>query len=351
MRIMKIRILYVLALMFLSYGCENSENEFDDFDTQNVYFPIQYPVRTISLQEDSRVDNSIDLERAFSIGVTVGGLRSNDKNRVVNIALAPELVTNAYLDASGTQPVMLMPSNYYTIASTEITIPKGSLTGTVRVDLTDDFFADPMSITTNYVIPLVITSSNTTGVLTGVAANGVVDPDRRVSADWEAGYLPKDFTMFGVKFINKYHGKYLQKGQDDTLDGMNGNVVSSEIYNTKFIENNLLTDVLTLGVNQSTSNRMGINAGSSNTLVLDIALDGSIVISNAEGSLPADGVGKFVSRDDSSAESWGGEPRKTMFLDYTYQDGGVYHQVKDTLVFRNDEIKFELFSVAVVEVP
>ena len=233
MKIMKIRILYVLALMFLSYGCENSENEFDDFDTQNVYFPIQYPVRTISLQEDSRVDNTIDLEHAFSIGVTVGGLRSNDKNRTVGIALAPELVTNAYI---GAEPVLLMPSNYYTLSSNEIIIPKGSLTGTVRVELTDAFFADPMSTATNYVIPLVITNSNTTGILSGVAANGVVDPDRRISADWEAGFLPKDFTMFGVKFINKYHGKYLQKGQDDTLDGLNGNVVSSAVYNTKFIE-------------------------------------------------------------------------------------------------------------------
>ena len=190
---MKIKILYLLALSFLVFSCENADNEFDDFTEQNVYFPIQYPVRTISLLEDSRIDNSIDLQKAFSIGVSLGGVRSNDIDRKVKIALAPELVQNATMDGL---PVVIMPSSYYSMASTEITIPKGSFSGTVKVQLTDAFFNDPLAALTTYVIPLVIVESNSTGVLRGIAANNVTDPDRRISSDWESGYLPKDFTMF-----------------------------------------------------------------------------------------------------------------------------------------------------------
>ena len=214
---MKLRILYIIALLLVGYGCENTENDFDDFTEQNVYFPFQYPIRTISLQEDSRVDNSVDLEKAFNIGISLGGVRSNDIDRVVTIALAPELVTGAFFDSGATNSVLLMPSNYYTLASTEVIIPKGSFSGTVKVQLTDAFFNDPLSLSVNYVIPLVIVSSNTTGILKGVTATGVTNPDRRLSSDWEAGFTPKDFTLFGVKFINKFHGKYLHKGKDDTF--------------------------------------------------------------------------------------------------------------------------------------
>ena len=347
---MKIKILYVIALLFLSYGCENSENDFPDFDEQNVYFPIQYPIRTISLQEDSYTDNSIDLEKSFNIGVAIGGLRANDKDRIVNVALAPELVQNAFV---GANPVLLMPSNYYTLSTTEVVIPKGSFSGLIRVQLTDAFFNDPLAITNNYVIALVITNSNSTGILTGSAIeiNGVpiADPDRRVNADWQTGKTPKDFTMFAVKFINKYHGKYLHKGQDDTLDGPSGNVVTSEVYNTQFIERNILTDLFTKGLTLSNMNRLGRNTGGSNQMDLDFTNEQAVNIITSVGGYDVSGVGRLVSRDSPDAESWGGEPRKTLFLDYEYEAAGVFHRVKDTLVFRNDELKFEEFSVSIME--
>ena len=88
---MKIKIIYLFALALLAFGCESEVNEFEDFDTQNVYFPIQYPIRTISLQEDSRVDNSIDLQKSFNIGVAVGGLRSNSIDRKVKVAFLTNL--------------------------------------------------------------------------------------------------------------------------------------------------------------------------------------------------------------------------------------------------------------------
>ena len=40
----------VLALGFAS--CENGDNEFPDYEEQTVYFPYQYPVRTLVMGDD-----------------------------------------------------------------------------------------------------------------------------------------------------------------------------------------------------------------------------------------------------------------------------------------------------------
>lgn len=333
-----------IILIFLITSCTNQENIFDDFETQNVYFPIQFPIRTVNLIEDSRIDNSIDLERAFSIGVSIGGLRENTKNRTINIAPAPELVTNTLING---RPTQLMPPSYYSIASSsQITIPAGSFSGKVRVDLTDAFFADPLAIDANYVIPLKITNGSY-NTLNGTSNSSVVNPDVRVASHWEAGKSPKNFTMFAVKYINKYDGVYLHKGEDSTLDGPNGNVISTETYNETFIERNFLTDITTVSLNKSHSNRMGKNKGNLYKMELTISPDGSITISSVPGSLPVSGTGTFVSKENSLAESWGGESRKTMFIEYTYENNGVHHKAKDTLIFRNDDTVFEEFVLTV----
>lgn len=339
---MKIKLAFLFTLGVLISSCTNQENEFEDFNEQNVYFPVQFPVRTISLIEDSRIDNSIDLEKAFSIGAAVGGLRNNTETRTINIALAPELVENALIND---RPARLLPSSYYNLSSSsQITIPAGSFSGTIRVDLTDAFFNDTLAIDANYVIPLVITPGN----YAALKGESTIDnPDRRVVSDWESGSSPKDFTMFSVKYINKYDGVYLHKGADNTLDGPDGTVVETAVYNENFIEQNLVTDVTTKDLTTSTSNRMGLNIGDLFKMELAISADGSITISSVEGSLPVSGTGRFVNRDDADAESWGEEPRKTMFLDYTYEKEGVFHQANDTLIFRNDDTVFENYDITI----
>jgi len=343
---MKIRFIYMMMLAFLAFGCDSSENVFEDFDTQNVYFPIQYPVRTISLLEDSRVDNSVDLQKSFNIGVSIGGLRENRSNRTVTVAVAPDLVKNAFI---GTKALVLMPSNYYTLASNTITIPAGSFSGTVKVQLTDAFFADPLSTVTTYIIPLVITSSSE-NILSGKPVQGITNPDRRIAANWEAGFTPKDYTMFAVKYINKFQGKYLVKGKDETLNSTGG-VLTTDVYNTKFIEQNKLTDLFTLGLTKSTVNALGKFGGSATTkMEITVADDGAVTVSSAIGAYPTTGTGKFIKRGDAGAQVWGGESRKTLVLNYTYvAPTNINHRVTDTLVFRNDELKFEDYVITVVK--
>ena len=45
-------------------------------------------------------------------------------------------------------------------------------------------------------------------LLTGEPAEGVTNPISIKADDWQT--LPKDYTLFGIKYMNKYQGIYLR---------------------------------------------------------------------------------------------------------------------------------------------
>src|SRR5690606_1581553 len=133
-------------------------------------------------------------------------------------------------------PIKILPPEYYTLSPADkITIPSGSFNGLVLVQLTDAFLDDPLAIGANYVIPLRLTDTDADSILRGMPAIGVDNPDRNEPTDWEAGALPKDYVLFGIKYINPYHGNYFHRGKDVTLDG-SGNPVSTVVYHQKYVE-------------------------------------------------------------------------------------------------------------------
>lgn len=338
----KYLILFAFALALFS--CENQENEFEDFDFQTVYFPIQYPARTLALGE-SRSDNSIDLEHAFSIGAAVGGMYENDKERVVNIRLAPELVDGALVDG---RPVQMLPSNYYEgVEFSNITIPAGEFNGKLRVNLTDAFFQDTLTTAVNYVIPLVIEKSTEDSVLAGMPLPEIgTGADRRVSSDWMPGFEPKDFTLFAVKYINRYHGMFLHSGVDETLDE-SGNVVNTFTYRADYVEQDLLTLVTTKSLTTCYMDRLGgQNKGDNFKVELEFNdANGTINITSANGDDTVYGTGTFVEADDPAAVVWGERGHMTLELDYYYTVGGVQHHAKDVLVYRDNNMQYEEFSI------
>ena len=337
----KIIILFAFAVALFS--CENQENDFEDFDFQTVYFPIQYPARTLALGE-SRSDNSIDLEHAFSIGAAVGGMYENTKERVVNIRLAPELVANAFVDG---RPVQMLPSNYYESTTFEsIVIPAGEFKGKLRVNLTDAFFTDTLSTEVNYVIPLVIEPSTQDSVLAGVPLPEIgAGADRRVSTDWMPGFEPKDYTLFAVKYINPYHGMYLHSGVDETLDE-SGNVVETFTYKADYVEQDLLTLLTTKSMTTCFMDRLGgQNTGDNFKVELTFSESGNITITSATGDDTVHGTGTFVGADDASAVVWGERGHMTLNLDYTYSVNGVMHHATDQLVYRDNNMQYEEFSI------
>jgi hypothetical protein len=190
------KIISILFTGILLYSCTNRDIEFDDYDYTTVYFPFQMPIRTLILGDESVGDNSIDLEKAFTIGITMGGVYENKKDRVVTIAYAPELAENIINTGSG-DTLMLLPETYYDAdflneALLDVTIPTGEFSGKTRIQLNDAFFQDPLSAEFHYVIPLRITNAVSDSVLSGEVASGVLPDtaDVRKPDHWKT--LPKD---------------------------------------------------------------------------------------------------------------------------------------------------------------
>src|ERR1035437_5826627 len=123
---MKKTIYFLLTVIGLAglTSCYNQDITYDDYKTQSIYFPFQYPVRTLSLGND-KVDNSLDKQHKFNIGICVGGLyMENKQNWTANFQIVDSLVYKYLVNASG-DTLKVLPSSYYSLnpAST-VTIPK-----------------------------------------------------------------------------------------------------------------------------------------------------------------------------------------------------------------------------------
>src|SRR6186713_2673701 len=144
----------VCALM----GClKNQDISHPDSGNQTVYFGTQFPIRTIELGEDLFIDNTLDNQRKVLLNAATGGVRENGKEILLNFSVDTSLCSNLFFPSDkGGSKILPLPSNYYTLASNQITIPKGSFLGGVELQLTDAFFQDPLAITNNYALPVVL---------------------------------------------------------------------------------------------------------------------------------------------------------------------------------------------------
>ena len=204
---MKKAIMALAAAGSLLASCTNESIAFDDFERQTIYMPYQYPVRTLSLGND-RIDNSLDRQHKFNMGVCVGGYyNSNKQDWRVDFEIYPTLVPDYFY--RGDAKVEALPEEYYVLTpSSRAIIPKGSFSGLIEVQLTDAFFEDPKALTGAYVIPIRITGSpDTENILYGKPVDGKEDSaDIHVSEDWSE--KPMHFALFGVKYVNPWHGSW-----------------------------------------------------------------------------------------------------------------------------------------------
>ena len=343
------KILFLLSIVTLLFSCTNQDVDFDDFAFQSVYFPYQTPVRSLMLGDEVDGDNSIDLEHAFSIGVSIGGLYENKKDREVTVAFAPELASDILNAAAGSE-LELLPPEYYNATFDHITIPAGSFSGKLRVDLTDAFFEDSLTTGLQYIIPLKITDAAGDSILKGTAVSTVESPDPRIPENWVI--QPKNYVLFGIKYINATHGVYLLRGKR-TNTTANPQVTTT--YSTRFLDDNDMTKLTTKSLTENYMPTVGgTNKESANpkycmklTFKSD---DKSVIVSQKNASsVVVSGTGKYYSRNDTGAESYNGKKHRTVYLDYTYQDGGNTYHVNDSLVFVDTDMKFEVFTVRVVK--
>ena len=382
------KYLLICAIGFSILACENQINEFPDFGSTSVYFPFQTPVRTLIQGKYDLGFNDNDNKGRFEIGVVMTGVYNNGIDRKVHFELAPELIDATTLGVD-TVNVELLPASYYTIEQqSPVTIPAGSIVGRIPIQLNDAFFDDPKSFAefgeVHYVIPLKITNyENLDSLLVGVPAEGVTNPIRIKQEDWQI--LPKDYTLFGIKYMNKYQGIYLRRGEDAVKGFVgletvfaNGNptetesraIDSSTVYRAEFVVGDELLPLSTTGRKEANTTiavrRADPALATNNTLSLKLTFNDNeeITVTNADpnSTVTVTGSGKFVENGDE----WGGKSRDVIYLDFQYRELEVevterfffgslvstttatldlLHTVKDTLVIRDRDVKFEEFII------
>ena len=348
------RILAIAGVLLMTLGifsCKNQSWSFPDFDYTTTYFPNQYPLRTLVFG-DYVYDNSGDNKLQFLISADMGGVYSNKKDINVGFAVDTTLTTNLFTSTGG--KIKAMPAAWYTLSNTsQLVIPSGSFSGGVTVQLTNAFTADTNSVGAYWVVPLKITSSTTDSVLMG--RSGMTNPDPRIASNWAVA--PKNFTLFGVKYVNEWHGKYLLRGTDVIKRVSDGVAIDSVKYHTQFLEGNAVVSLLTSRRNQvKYSNSIKRNGGSPGSFEMKLDFQASdikqatLTTTTKYPQNPVTGTAKMV----RGAESWGNIPRDVIYLSYTIQNHNnttnqdEIHYVKDTLVFRDKAVKYEEFVPKVV---
>jgi len=357
----KISLIILLVGVIFS-SCKNGNMEFPDYDYSAVYFAYQTPVRTIELGTDYVNDNTLDNQRQCQIMATVGGLREVKQDIEVDFKIDNSLCDNL-------ENVTAMPSNYYTLSDNKMIIKKGSkMMGGVVVQLTDAFFADPLSLTTHYVIPLVMTDvKNADKILTGIAA--VDNPNRYNINDWTEA--PKDYILYAIKYLNPYDVNYLRRGTDNiTIDGVTSSETRKGPYSTpegdELIRlNSISMNALEFPVTNQKVNNVNLNM----TFRLDFANDGKCTFANGAwidnqlvneyagenfrvSEIVISGTGEYIK--DGEKNSWGNKDRDALYLNYTAaykveQPLGsspvtVKYETNDVLVFRDRGIAVETFT-------
>lgn len=357
----------LLSLLVMAFcSCENQDWEFDDFDYSTVYFAYQYPVRTLTMGEDV-FNTDLDNEHKCKIVATWGGGYTNKNNVTIDVKVDESLCAEVAYKDNGAD-VLAMPSNYYQLAANRITIPSGSISGGVEVQLTEEFFADPLALQRNYVIPLVMTQAqNVDSILQGSSSLPESERNRLRADDWMV--VPKDYILYAVKYINTWDGNYLRRGVDviTSVDGTQTTVVRHQ----KYVENDEISKLNTMSLSEleypiTFKNESGTYIPVPVKMTFDgnnctVGPKGEIVQINDSVkayNISSTGSGKFVVKGEKN--SWGGKDRDALYVEYTlkfdlemsYPTTGkptdyesFDYATKDTLVARDRGVKMETYEV------
>lgn len=313
-----------LFLLAALASCKNEKVEFPNYTNNAVYFAYQYPVRTITLGEDL-FDTSLDNAHKCQIFATIGGVYSNKQDVTINVSVNNALTQGLKFNPEyGGGTVLPMPATYYRLAANTITIPKGSIAGGVEVQLTDAYFADPLSTKVNYVIPLSMTS--------------VTNADSILRA--------KNFTFYAIKYINTWTGNYLRRGKD-VVEGKNGHteLTKNITRRNQYVERDEVKALSTRSLSQTVFPVVLKGAGNIDVncpLLLTFDANGNCTVTAAEAGFTATGTGKFIKRGEKN--SWGSQDRDALYLNYQVDATDMRVATTDTLVLRDRGVKMETFS-------
>ncbi|MBS2210291.1 DUF1735 domain-containing protein [Carboxylicivirga mesophila] len=307
------QILLLLSAVLLTFtSCEKYEDYLYDYEYTATYFALQKPVRTITQANNM----------ALQVGVTIGGVRENNQEHIVNFEIDETLLE--------VTPFTLLPEAYYSLSdANKMVIPKGEFLGLIDVDLNEEaFMADEQAHLNHYALPLRITETTADSTL-GNAENPM------------AG---KDYTILVVKYINNMHGYYYQKGNEYITDATGAAIDTIEYSHEELVRN---------------ETRM-VATGSKDSVVINGVgshLDGTVIdkvtytykmalLRDATGNISIKNV---IESDINNVEDLGSSfdlSKRLFTLHYKWIDAdGLTHTVEEELIFRNDGILFEEWSL------
>lgn len=362
MKMISRMVLAAFGAAALMTGCENSDIDFPDFDGGvSVYFPYQTPIRTLLLGTDEYEEAlALDHQHKFKVMATMGGAYSG-RNIVLNVGVDESLLKNLTFRSTDElgrptegKPLVMLPSNYYKLNGNTIEF-KGDVKAGLEVELTDEFFADPLSTTVHYVLPVKIT--NFTGadrLVTGVPASGITSPIPTNVNDWNSA--PKDYTLYAVKYINKYHAYYARLGSDKVtykgktetirdvntlMGGISHSGADDQIVNTTTLALNK--------VKYSVETKIGTEGVDQQVLKYDLILtfdnDKCTITSGTAGyTISGSGeyltkpTGKFTDRNGKDANIWANKLRDVLTLKYTVESDDAKIETEDNLVWQRHGI-------------
>ena len=337
----------VLALGFAS--CENGDKDFPDYEEQTVYFPYQYPVRTLVMGDDE-YDTTLDKQHKCKIMATFGGSYKGS-NGSVQVAVDNSLV-NGLTFANGT-PIKAMPESYYTLSTTNLEF-NGTYNGATEVQLTDEFFNDRDAAKGVYVIPLVMTSQKGfTGILAGTPNEEGATPSRFDEGAWKV--KPMDYVLYCVKYLNKYSGFWLAEGKDVINDEIGQKTQERKAAS---VEKRNVIEIKTKSLSQSiltvsyAFEYMGKDADGNDkvmtkTLTADLLLafddaNNCTITSLTEG-VTASGSGKW--EDNGAKKAWNEKDRDMIDVSYKVDFGGGFTaETTDNLIWQRSGVTVEEFS-------
>ena len=313
-----------ISIVCAFWSCKNGDIDFPDYEGgTTVYFPYQYPVRTIVLGDNEEYDQTLDNAHQCKIMATFGG-SYNGSNGTVQVAVDESLCNNLFFE-DGVTPVKPMPSSYYQLSTTNLAF-NGTMNGETVVSLTEAFFNDPTAVNTTYVIPLVMTAQSGFGkILTGTMLEGF--SGTRTDADvWDV--KPQDFILYCVKFMNKYSGWWLTNGTTSTAD----------------IEKAPTVEIKSVGMN-TCSYKVSYQDGDqlyNADLLLTFSGDNCTISSRTDG-VKATGSGTWG--DNSEKKAWGDKDRDGMELNYTVDFGnGHTWSTHEKMVYQRSGVTIQEFT-------
>ena len=330
------KCMFAAVLVIGFTGCKNDDIEFPDYEKQTVYFPYQYPVRTLVMGDDE-YDTTLDKQHKCQIKATFGG-SYNGSNGSVQVAVDNNLVENLTF-ADGTS-IKAMPENYYSLSTTDLQF-NGTYNGTTEVQLTDAFFNDPEAVNGAYVIPLVMKSQKGfTEILAGTPNEGVENPSRFDESAWKV--KPMDYVLYCVKYLNKYSGYWLAEGTDKITDASG---TQTQERKAATVETRNVIQIITKSLTESVltvSYQFGSATLSAN-LLLKFDESGNCTVSSLTEGVTANGSGKW--EDDGAKKAWNQKDRDMIDLSYTVNFGnGNVAKTTDNLIWQRSGVKLEEFA-------